>query len=169
LKKKRFQGPHWLPWQELEDKDHRKILYGHIPIHDLAPSASLHAGLYYLPALTQPPFKSGASAFTSNHQTPYYTAPLPSTLPREAISPLDFPCLTLIPFPSPLQIAMPIKWPGLDPLELAQKHMQSVCECVSATRGHHALPPYIYPPSQLRSATHLDQPFAVTCLLAPNR
>jgi len=80
----------------------------HIPIHDLAPSASLHAGLYYIPALTQPPFKSGASAFTSNHQTPYYTAPLPSTLPREAISRLDFPCLTLIPFPSPLQIAMPI-------------------------------------------------------------
>jgi hypothetical protein len=146
LKKKRFQGPHRLPWQELDDKDHRKILYGHIPIHDLTPSASLHAGLYYLPALTQPPFKSGASAFTSNHQTPYYTAPLPSTLPREAISPSDFPCLTLIPFPSPLQIAMPIKWPGLDPLELAQKHMQSVCESVSATRGHHALPPYIYTP-----------------------
>jgi hypothetical protein len=85
LEKKRFQGPHSLPWQALADKDPHKILYVHIPLHNLRPSASCRAGLYYLPALTPPPLKSVSSALTSNHQT-LYTAPLP----REPLSPLDF-------------------------------------------------------------------------------
>jgi hypothetical protein len=116
--------------------------------------------LYYLPALYPVlPFKSGASAFTSNHQT--LPAPGP-TIPRQAISPLDFPCLTLIPFPSPLQIATPLYW---NPLELAQKHMQSVCECVSAATSKRTPrpSPLIYTPY---ISAQPPRPAAATCLLA---
>lgn len=126
-KKKIIQGPHSLPWQELEDKDHRKILYGHIPLHDLAPSASLHAGLYYLSALTPPTLKSGSSALTSNHQTPYYTAPLPPPHPTRRG---PFPLGLYMPHPDTLSFstancyANKVAW--IDPWELAQKHMQSV-------------------------------------------
>lgn len=112
---------------------------------------------------------------TSPPSTQYYllkVAPQPShpitkpspgpTIPRQAISPLDFPCLTLIPFPSPLQIATPLYW---NPLELAQKHMQSVCECVSAAtskRTPRPSPPYIYP-IYLSSATSTGCSYLLAC------
>jgi hypothetical protein len=57
----------------------------------------------------------------------------PSTLhhyPASPFLPWTLPSLALIPFPSPLRIALPTKCLGLDPLELAQKYTQSgMSEC----------------------------------------
>lgn len=127
------------------------------------------------PAISRQALASTLLCTTSPPSTQYYllkVAPQPShpitkpspgpTIPRQAISPLDFPCLTLIPFPSPLQIATPLYW---NPLELAQKHMQSVCECVSAATSKRTPrpSPLIYTPY---ISAQPPRPAAATCLLA---
>lgn len=95
-KEKGLKAPaHSLPGQGLQDKDHHKILYDHIPLHNPVPSASLHARLFHLSTLTPP---SGTSVPHIQSPNPLQCT-TPPPYPPKALSPLDFPPLTLIPFP----------------------------------------------------------------------